>query len=89
MGGHIVSDGPARERMRATVDAAWQESRRKRSDAVIRMFAEDLAEVGVDAVMHLLWSGVARLSSWVQRRAWLDLRPGERTVGPCPRRTTR
>lgn len=128
VGAHIVSDGPARERMRATVDAVfsfaerhpaawallykndvhgdpdvdavWQESRRSRSDAVIRMLADDLAEVGVDvgtpragliiemlvgalsagagewrrefpgvpredvvdAAMHLLWTGMARLS---------------------------
>ena len=82
------------------VDAAWQESRRSRSEAVTRMLADDLAEVGVDvgtpraglivemlvgalsagagewrrefpavpredvvdAAMHLLWTGMARLA---------------------------
>jgi AcrR family transcriptional regulator len=82
------------------VDAAWLESRRSRSDAVTRMLADDLADVGVDAgtpraglivemlvgalsagagqwrrefpavprddvvdaAMHLLWTGMSRLS---------------------------
>ena len=128
VGAHIVGDAPARERMRATVDAvfsfaerhpaawallykndvhgdrdvdaAWLESRRSRSEAVTQLLADDLAEVGVDAgtpraglivemlvgalsagagewrrefpvvprddvvdsAMHLLWTGMSRLS---------------------------